>query len=198
MIIYVFAAHKLFLKKLFEKQIFKFQIRNLKININNENVDFWYSCANFRVWTNLKNRVQILTLINSETEINFINVDVQKNLQFTIHAMSINFKINFQIDQILNLIDVCFHVKIKIKKLNIYHHFFVVNRFDHFFIFKQFFLTAVSINYDYRANDIYAICTNSEMTRFAMIKIINRFDRLNKNRIKMYNFFVFLKKMTTI
>ena len=110
------------------------------------------------------------------------------------YAMSINFKINFQIDQILNLIDVYFHVKIKIKKLNIYHHFFVMNRFDYFFIFEQFFLTAVSINYDYRTNDIYAICTNSEMTRFAIIKIMNRFDRLNKNRIKMYDFFVFLKK----
>ena len=94
----------------------------------------------------------------------------------------------------MNLIDICFHVKIKIEKLNIYHYFFVVNRFDHFFIFEQFFLTAVSINYDYRANDIYAICTNSEMTRFAVIKIMNRFDRLNKNRIKMYDFFVFLKK----
>ena len=157
--------------------------------MNVENVDFEYLCANFRVWINLKNRVQILTLMNSETEINFMNADVQKNLRFTMHAMSINFKINFQIDQILNLIDVCFHVKIKIKKLNIYHHFFVVNRFDHFFIFKQFFLTAVSINYDYRANDIYAICTNSEMTRFAIIKIINRFDYLNKNRIKMYDFY---------
>ena len=198
MIIYIFAAHKLFTKKLFEKQTFKFQIRNLKININDKNVDFWYSCANFRVWTNLKNRVRILTLMNSETEINFMNVDVQKNLRFTIHAMSINFKINFQIDQILNLIDICFHVKIKIEKLNIYCHFFVVNCFDHFFISKQLFFTAVSINYDYCANDIYAICTNLEITRFAMIKIMNRFDRLNKNRIKMYDFFVFLKKMTTI
>ena len=136
--------------------------------------------------------------MNFEIEINFINADVQKNLRFTMHAMLINFKKKFLIDQILNLIDICFHVKIKIKKLNIYHHFFVVNRFDYFFIFDQFFLTAVSINYDYRANDIYAICTNSKMTRFAIIKIMNRFDRLNKNRIKMYDFFAFLKKMTTI
>ena len=177
---------------------FKFEIQNLKINMSDENINFWYFCANFRVWTNLKNRVWILTLINFEIKINFMNVDVQKNLRFIMHAMSINFKINFQIDQILNLINVCFHVKIKIKKLNMYHHFFVVNRFDHFFIFEHFFLIAVSINYEYRANDIYAICTNSEMTRFAMIKIMNRFDRLNKNRIKMYDFFVFLKKMTTI
>ena len=136
LIIYVFAAHKLFTKKLFEKQTFKFQIQNLKVNINVENVDFWYSCANFRVWTNLKNRVRILTLINSETKINFINVNVQKNLRFTIHAMSINFKINFQIDQILNLINVCFCVKIKIEKLSIYYYFLIVNRFDHFFIFE--------------------------------------------------------------
>ena len=114
------------------------------------------------------------------------------------HAMSINFKINFQTDQILNLIDVCFYMKIKIEKLNIYHHFFIVNRFDYFFIFEQFFLIAVLINSDYCANDIYAIYTSSEMTRFAVIKIMNRFDRLNKNRIKMYDFFVFLKKMTTI
>ena len=32
------------------------------------------------------------------------------------------------------------------------------------------------------------------MTRSAVIKIINRFDLLNKNHIKMYDFFVFLKK----
>ena len=198
LMIYVFAAHKLFTKRLFEKQTLKLQIRSLKINMNVENVNFWYLCANFRVWASLKNRVRILTLMNSETEINFMNADVQKNLRFTMHAMSINFRISFQIDQILNLIDVCFYVKIKIKKLSIYHHFFVVNRFDHFFIFEQFFLTAMSINYDYRADDIYAIYTNSEMTRFAMIKIMNRFDRLNKNRIKMYDFFAFLKKMTTI
>ena len=127
-----------------------------------------------------------------------MNADEQKNLRFTIHAMSINFRINFQTDQILNLINVCFYVKIKIEKLNIYHYFFVVNRFNHFFIFEQFFLIVMSINYNYRANDIYAICTNSEITRFAMIKIMNYFDRLNKNRIKMYDFFVFLKKMTTI
>ena len=136
--------------------------------------------------------------MNSETEINFMNADVQKNLRFTMHAMSINFTINFQIDQILNLIDVYFYVKIKIKKLNIYHHFFVVNRFDHFFIFEQFFLIVVLINYNYRANEIYAICINSKMTRFVVIKIMNRFDRFNKDRIKMYDFFVFLKKMTTI
>ena len=32
------------------------------------------------------------------------------------------------------------------------------------------------------------------MTHFVVIKIMNRFDCLNKNRIKMYDFFVFLKK----
>ena len=98
----------------------------------------------------------------------------------------------------MNLIDVCFHVKIKIAKLNIYYHFFVVNRFNHFFIFEQFFLIIVSINYDYRANEIYAIYINLKMTRFVVIQIMNSFDRLNKNRIKMYDFFVFFKKMTTI
>ena len=139
LIIYVFAAHKLFTKKLFEKQTFKFQIRNLNINMNVKNVDFWYSCANFRVWTNLKNRVQILILMNFKTEINFMNVDVQKNLRFTIHAMSINFKIHFQIDQILNLINICFHVKIKIEKLNIYHHFFIINRLIIFLFSSNFF-----------------------------------------------------------
>ena len=95
LIIYGFAAHKMFTKKLFEKQTFKFQIRNLKMNINNKNVDFWYLCANFCVWTNLKNRVWILTLMNFEIEINFMNVNVQKNLRFTMHAILINFKINF-------------------------------------------------------------------------------------------------------
>ena len=198
LIIYVFATYKLFTKKLFEKQIFKFQIQNLKTNINDKNVDFWYSCANFRIWTNLKNCVWILILMNFKTEINFININVQKNLRFTIHAMLINFKKFFQINQILNLINIYFYVKIKIEKLNIYYYFFVINRFDHFFIFEQFFLTAVSINYNYRANKIYAICTKSEITRFAIIKIMNRFDRLNKNRIKISDFFAFFKKITTI
>ena len=195
---YVFAAYKLFTKKLFEKQTFKFQIQNLKININDENVDFWYFWTNFRIWANLKNRVWTLILINFEIEINFISVNVQKNLRFTIYAMFVNFWINFQTNQVLNLIDVCFHVKIKIEKLNIYYYFFVMNRFDHFFIFDQFFLIVVSINYDYRANKIYAIWINSKMMRFAVIKIMNRFDRLNKNRIKMYDFSIFFKKMTTI
>ena len=198
MMIYVFAAHKLFTQKLFEKQIFKFQIQNLKINIKNENVDFWFFCANFCEWANLKNRVQILTWMNFEIEINFMNVDVQKNFQFTMHAMFVNFRINFQTNQILNLIDVWFYMKIKIEKINIYRYFFVVNRLDHFFIFEQFFLAAVSINYDYCANEIYAIYINSKMTGFAVIKSMNRFDRLNKNRIKVYDFFVFFKKMTTI
>ena len=63
---------------------------------------------------------------------------------------------------------------------------------------NNFFWLQYRSIYDHRANDIYAICTNSEMTRFTIIKIMNRFDRLNKNRIKMYDFFAFLKKMTTI
>ena len=123
LMIYVFVVHKLFTKKSFKKQMFKFQIRNLIINMNDENVDFWYFSANFWIWTCLKNRVRILTLMNFEIEINFMNADVQKNLRFTMHAMLVNFRINFQIDQILNLIDVCPHVKIKIEKLNIYHYF---------------------------------------------------------------------------
>ena len=60
----------------------------------------------------------------------------------------------------------------KIKHLS---SFFCCKSFWLFFHFRTISLTAMSINYNCRANDIYTICTNSEMTRFAVIKIMNRF-----------------------
>ena len=71
-------------------------------------------------------------------------------LKLIIHVFLIKILINFQIDHMLNLLDVCFHVKIKIEKFRIYHYIFVINNSNHSFVLNQVFLIFVSINYNYR------------------------------------------------
>ena len=89
------------------------------------------------------------------------------------HALSARILISFQIDHSFNLINVCFHVKMKIEKFSIYYYISVVNIFNDSFVLKLSFLTAVFINYDYCHNEIYAICIHSEFTRTAVFKINN-------------------------
>ena len=123
-----------------------------------------------------------------------MNAKLQTILKLIMHVLSIKILISFQTEHMLNLIDVCFHVKIKIEKLRIYHHIFVVNSSNYSFVLKQFFLTSISINYDYRQNEIYAICTNSDFTRSAVFKVMNKNDKQNMNRKLMYEFSTILKK----
>ena len=79
----------------------------------------------------------------------------------------------------LNLLDIYFHVKIKIEKFCIYHHIFLVNNIYHSFVLNQIFLTSISINYDYCQNEIYAICINSDFIRSAVFKIMNKNNKQN-------------------
>ena len=140
-------------------------------------------------------RVQIL--LNSETEINFMNAKIQKILRFIMHVLFQKIFISFQTNHALNFIEICFHVEMKIENFSIYHHIFVVNSFNHFLVFGQLFLAAVSINYDYREDGIYAICINSELTRSTVFKMMNRYDRQNKDRFSMYEYSAILKAGAT-
>ena len=141
-------------------------------------------------------RAQIL--LDFEAEINFMNAEIQKVLRFIMHVLFQKIFINFQIDHALNFIEVCLHVEMKIEDFSIYHHIFVVNSSNHFLVFDQFFLAAVSINYDYRKNGIYAICTNSEFIRSTIFKMMDRYDKQNKDRLFMYEYSVILKIGATI
>ena len=142
--------------------------------------------------------MRVQTLLDSEAEINFMNAEIQKALRFIMHVLFQKILISFQTDHALNLIEICLHVEMKIENFSTYHHIFVVNNSNHFLIFDQPFLAAVSINYDYKKNDIYAICTNSELIRSAIFKMMNRYDRQNKDRFFMYEYSAILKVDATI
>ena len=105
--------------------------------------------------------------------------------------------IAFAIDHQLNFIEVAPHVKIRIEKLITNHHFFVVNKPDHFIVLSQLFLTVVFINYDYCFDGIYVMIINPQLTRFVIVKIFDKHDRNNKNREKMYDYSAFLKIYAT-
>ena len=126
-----------------------------------------------------------------------MNAKIQKVLRFIMHVLFQKIFISFQIGHALNFIEICPHVEMKIENFSTYHHIFVVNNFNHFLIFGQFFLAAVSINYDYKKDGIYAICINSELTRSAMFKMMNRYDRQNKDRFFMYEYSAILKAGAT-
>ena len=141
----------------------------------------------------LEGRVRIQALLDSDAEINLMSANIQKNLRLTMHALPVKLLISSQTGHALNLIGVCPHVKMKIGELSTYHHIFVVDSSNHFFVLGQPFLAAVSINYDYRDDGIYAICTNSEFTRSAVFKVMDRYDRQNKDRLMMYGYSATLK-----
>ena len=141
-------------------------------------------------------RAQIL--LDFEAEINFMNAKIQKVLRFIMHVLFQKIFISFQIDHALNLIEVCFHVEMKIEDFSIYHYIFVMNSFNHFLIFDQFFLAAVSIDYSYKKNDIYAICINPKRICSTVFKVMNRYDRQNKDRFFMYEYSIILKTNATI
>ena len=194
LIAYAPAAHKLFTRGLSEEQITKLTVRSLEVNMKKKGIDSWYSCANPRVLAVLKSRVRIQALLNSDAEINLMSADIQKNLRFTMHALSVKLLISSQTGHALNFIEVCSHVKMRIGELSTYHHIFVVDSSNHFFVLRQFFFAAVFINYDYRNDEIYVICTNSKFTRSAVFKIMNRYDKQNKNKFMMYDYSAILKK----
>ena len=127
-----------------------------------------------------------------------MNAEIQKILRFIMHVLFQKIFISSQIDHALNFIEVCFHVEMKIENFSIYHHIFVVDSFNHFLIFGQFFFAAISINYDYRKNDIYAICINSKFIHSTMFKMIDRYDKQNKDRFFMYEYSAILKVDATI
>lgn len=106
--------------------------------------------------------------------------------------------INSQIDHVLKLLKMCFHVEIKIDELNILHHFFIVDKFAISMILNQPFFAVVLINYDYQKNNIDAICINFEMTRFVLLKIMNCFDKLNIDRDKIFEKFLILKNFANL
>ena len=118
----------------------------------------------------------------------------QTILKLIMYALSVKILISFQIDNMLNLLDVCFHVKIKIEEFRIYHHIFVMNSSNHSFVLNQLFFISISINYDYCQNGIYAICTNSDFIQSTVFKIMNKNDKQNMNRKLMYEFSTILKK----
>ena len=136
-------------------------------------------------------------LLDSGAEINLMNAEIQKALRFIMHVLFQKILISFQIDHALNLIEVCLHVEMKIEDFNTYHHIFVVDSFNHFLIFGQFFFAAVSINYDYKKDDIYVICINSKFIRSTVFKMMNRYDRQNKDRLSMYEYSAILKTDAT-
>ena len=104
-------------------------------------------------------------------------------MYFTIDEMTIW----SETDQAMNLIEVCPHLKIKIDELKIYHHVFIVRNDIFFLILKQFFLTTIFFNYDYRENEVYAVIFNANLTQSAIFKILDRDDRCNKDWKKMYD-----------
>ena len=127
-----------------------------------------------------------------------MNAEIQKALRLIMHVLFQKIFISFQTNHALNFIEICLHVEMKIGDFSIYHHIFVVDSFNHFLVFGQFFLAAVSINYDYKKDDIYAICINSELIRSTIFKMMNRYDKQNKNRFFMYEYSVILKADATI
>ena len=134
-----------------------------------------------------------MILINFDAKINFMIESFRRNLNFKMHVLFFNIFIVFQIDHFFKLINVYSHVKICLNAFIIYYHFFVINRFEYFIVFDQIFCFVIFINYDYRSNNIYAICFNSKLTQSTIVKIINRYDKINKNRKKMYEYIIYLK-----
>ena len=123
-----------------------------------------------------------------------MNVKLQTILKLIMHVFSSKILISFQIGHMLNLLDVCFHVKIKIGEFRIYHHIFVINSSNYSFVLNQSFLISISINYDYRQNEIYVICINFDFIRSTVFKIMNKNDKQNMNQKFMYKFSTILKK----
>ena len=58
---------------------------------------------------------------------------------------------------------------------------------NHFFVLKQFFLTSVSINYDYWENEVYALISNSELIKSVIFKILNRWNKTNRAKTKIFS-----------
>jgi uncharacterized membrane protein len=80
----------------------------------------------------------------------------------------------------MNFDDVCDDVELNIKKIKTRHHVFVVAYIDHQFVLKQSFLIYFSVNYDYRFDEIYALLTNLNLSRFVIFKIFNKNDFANR------------------
>ena len=106
-----------------------------------------------------KMNVMIKTFLNC-VELNFCS---DSRLQFISHTK--HFK---------KFLEICSNVKINVNELQIYHHVFVMNKTNHFFVLRQLFLTSVSINYDYQENEVYALISNSELIKSVIFKILNR------------------------
>ena len=123
----------------------------------------------------------ISILFDSKAEINFMNDKIRQTLQLKMYFTVDEMTIWSGISHVMNLIKVCSHLKIKIDELKIYHHVFIVRNDIFFLILRQFFLTAIFFNYDYRENGVYAIIFNADLTQSIIFKILDRDDRCNKD-----------------
>lgn len=147
---------------------------------------------------NVEKTIEIRVLLNFDAKVNLMFQKFQKLFNLIMHVFVRRIIINFQIDHVLKLLKMCFHVKIKIGELNILHQFFIVDKFAISVILNQFFFAVVLINHDYRKNNIYVICINFEMIRFAVLKMMNRFDKLNIDRNRMFEKILILKNFAIL
>ena len=131
---YAFIVHKWFIKFLSFEEKIRLTVKNMKVNNNSKNKKPWYNCENLKAQIVLKNQIVISILFDSKAEINFMNDKIRQALQLKMYFTIDEMTIWFEIDHVMNLIEVCPHLKIKIEKLKIYHHVFIV-RNDIFFWF---------------------------------------------------------------
>ncbi len=84
------------------------------------------------------------------------------------------FRFIFHIKHDINFDDVYNNVELNIKKMKIRHYVFVITHVKHQFVLKQSFLIDVSVNYDYRFDEIYVMFTNFDLNRFVIFKILDK------------------------
>ena len=107
--------------------------------------------------------IRLIALLNSSAE---INVMIRRLMNATSIAMRSDFRLRLisHTRHNMNFDDVCTNIEVDINDLRIVHHIFVVTHVDHQLILRQSFLIDVSVNYDYRFDEVYVIMINSEFT----------------------------------
>ena len=177
-LIFISLTQKYFEKFLSKKNVLKFQVNNLEMKnvkheknfVKNEN---WYFCESSKMLIEVNEVIQAVILLNLRAKMNVM-------IKTFLNCVELNFHFNSRLQLISHIehykifLEICSNVKINVNELRIYHHVFVTNKMNHFFILKQFFFTFVSINYNYREHKVYAFILNFELIKSVIFKILNR------------------------
>jgi hypothetical protein len=100
-----------------------------------------------------------VTLLDSEAEINMITRRLMNIVDMTMRPGSRLRLISYTRHD-MGRDGVCTDVEVDVGGLCTIHHIFVVAYADHQLVLRQFFLTDVFINYDYRNDGVYAMMSN--------------------------------------